>query len=160
MRAMQRSILVLMSWVQGGIALRNSGMTNASADSLPCALGFGRCCESKCNGEHMYHGKSDIKVTYSDCTVSENWEFQMVSPEKVRLVNRKVPVENEFAPGFDMPSTAKYFCKERCIISTPKTKREISKDQDQKKSVLRAGGEKNDSPVCAFDKFYTPFLID
>ncbi|CAE7488878.1 UVR8 [Symbiodinium natans] len=160
-RAMQGSILMLMCWVQGGIAVRTSVMANASADSeMPCALGLGRCCESKCNGEHVYHGRSDTTVTYTDCTVSENWEFQMVSPGKFKPVDRKLSLETKLAPGFDVPWTAKYFCQERCIISTPRTRREDPQPQDQKSDVLRAGGERSDAPVCAFDERLLYTLLD
>ena len=46
-------------------------------------------------------------------------EFQMVSPPKIKLVGWGLFLEQEVSPGFDMPSTAEYFCEEQCIISTP-----------------------------------------
>ena len=68
----------------------------------------------------MYHGKSDIKVTYSDCTVSKNWEFQMVSPGKLKWEVKSTGrfLEPKYATGFDLPSTAKYFCQEQSRCKT------------------------------------------
>mmetsp|Transcript_26865 Transcript_26865/g.56362 ORF Transcript_26865/g.56362 Transcript_26865/m.56362 type:complete len:131 (-) Transcript_26865:182-574(-) len=91
-------------------------MTNASADSMPCALGSGRCCESKCNGEHVYHEKSEIKVTYSNCTVSENWEYQMVSYGLVKLADHRSSITDLPLASLKFPGPRSTFAKSGALL--------------------------------------------